>query len=160
MRLRQRGLQGFILVTGLACCAPAQALLETCTVTALPVVFGSYSPLTASPTDSTGNINVTCTAVLSIAANYTISLSTGLAGSYAPRTMGFGSARLPYNLYTSAARSSIWGDGASGTSTLSDGYTLGLLLVSRNYTVYGRIPANQNVVAGAYADTITVTVVY
>lgn len=148
------------LLLAAAVTTPAHALLESCTVTALPVVFGSYSPLSVSATDSTGNINVTCTAVLSIAVGYTISLSAGVSGAYAPRQMAAGAARLNYNLYTGSARSTIWGDGGSGTATVSDSYALGLLLVSRDYPVYGRIPAQQNVPAGAYADTITVTVTY
>ena len=54
----------------------------------------------------------------------------------------------------------VWGDGTGGSSKLTDGYLLGLITVIKTYTVYGRIPARQNIPAGAYADTITVTVNY
>ncbi|MEQ1439345.1 spore coat U domain-containing protein [Fontimonas sp. SYSU GA230001] len=146
----------------LALVAPqsSHALLEVCTVSTSPVVFGSYNPISGAAVDSTGTVTVTCTAVVSISVNYSIALGTGLGGSFAPRRMTSGANTLPYNLYTSASRSTVWGDGSGGTSTVSDGYTLGLLLVTRNYTVYGRIPASQNVAAGAYADTIVVTVTY
>lgn len=140
--------------------APAQALLETCTVTALPVAFGGYNPLSLTPTDSTGDVAVICSGILSIAVNYTISLSAGGAGSYAPRKMAFGAARLNYNLYTNSSRTTVWGDGSGGTVKVSDGYALALLSVTRHYTVYARLPATQNVVAGAYTDTLTVTVNY
>ncbi|BBA33301.1 spore coat U domain-containing protein [Methylocaldum marinum] len=63
-------------------------------------------------------------------------------------------------MYTDSARSSIWGDGSAGTQTVSDGYLLGLLTVTRHYPVYGRIPADQNVSPGVYLDTIFVTVLY
>lgn len=139
---------------------PASALLESCTVAALPVAFGSYNPLGVSAVDSSGQITVTCTAVLSIAVNYTIGLSPGLSGSYAARQLAFGSARLNYNLYTNSSRAQVWGNGTAGTAQISDGYSLGLLLVVRNYPVYARLPAAQNVPAGVYADTITVTVNY
>jgi spore coat protein U-like protein len=139
---------------------PAHALLESCTATAQATAFGNYSPLSGTPVDTTGQVTVTCTAVVSISVNYTISLSQGGAASFSPRKMSYLANSLNYNLYTTSGYGTIWGDGSGGTSTVSDGYALGLLLVVRNYTVYGRIPASQNVPAGAYSDLITVTVNY
>mgnify|MGYP001627400748 CR=1 FL=1 len=138
----------------------AHALLETCTVTTAPVVFGGYLVTSPAPTDATGTITVTCTAVVSIAVNYTIRLGTGSSGSYASRRMGGIAGTIAYNLYSNASRTIVWGDGSGGTGTISDGYALNLLMVSRNYTVYGRIPAQQNVAPGAYTDTLFVTVDY
>lgn len=138
----------------------AHALLEACTVSTAPLVFGNYDPTSGAAVDSTGTVTVTCTAVTSISVNYTIALGTGLGGSYSPRQMTSGVNALPYNLYTNASRSTVWGDGSGGTSLVSDGYTLGLLVVTRDYTAYGRIPGSQNVAAGAYADTVVVTVTY
>ena len=69
---------------------------------------------------------------------------------------------LIYNLYTSAAHTTIWGNGTSGTNTVSGSVTIpsGSLSASRTYTVYGLIGAPQNVSPGAYstATPITVTV--
>lgn len=48
------------------------------------------------------------------------------------------------------------GAGTISTSVLG----LPCLAGSANHTVYGRIPAAQNVPSGAYADTITVTVTF
>jgi len=48
----------------------------------------------------------------------------------------------------------VWGDGTSGTVTLS-GVGTG---ITANTTVYGRIPARQNVRVGHYVDNIVVTV--
>lgn len=138
---------------------PAQALLETCTVTALPVSFGSYNPVSGAAVDAAGEVTVLCTAVLSINVGYSIRLSTG-GGTYAPRRMSLLTHTLDYNLYTSAARTTVWGDGSGATSTVSDSYALALLAVTRQYPVYARIPGSQNVAAGAYTDTIVVTVDY
>ena len=139
---------------------PAHALLETCTATALPVAFGGYNPQTLTPTDTTGQVTVSCVGVISISVNYTISLSTGGSGTFSPRKLVFGSSKLNYNLYTNSSYSTVWGDGSGGTATVSDGYGLALLAVIRNYTIYARMPAAQNVPAGLYADAITVTVNY
>ena len=138
----------------------AMALLESCTVAAVPVAFGSYNPLSASPLSSTGTVTVTCTAIISLAVSYTIKLSQGGAGSYAPRKMAFSSNNLNYNLYTSNSYGVVWGDGTGGTSFVSDSYALALLINVVNYSVYGSVPALQNIPAGAYSDLITVTVNY
>lgn len=143
-----------------AVCAPAHAIAETCTAIALPVAFGGYNPLSAAATDSTGQVTVTCTGIVSVSVSYTIKLSTGGSGTYSPRKLAFGAGVLDYNLYTNSSRTTVWGDGAAATSFISDSYALGLLSVTRNYTAYARLPPLQNVAAGVYADTITVTVTY
>jgi spore coat protein U-like protein len=141
----------------------AFALGESCSVSANSTAFGGYTPFNSSATDSTGNVRVTCTSPLfiSVLVSYTISLSTGGSASYSPRAMASGAHTLNYNLYTNTARTTVWGNGTSGTSTVSDSYSLvSFGSVSRDYPVYGRIPALQNAFTGSYTDTITVTLNY
>jgi spore coat protein U-like protein len=118
-----------------------------CTSTVVPVVFGSYNPLSGQNADSTGAVDMVCVPP----APYTISLSPG-QGSYDTRNLMSGSFRLGYNLYTSVSRSVVWGDGTSGTATVNGN------AATANYTIYARIPANQNVGVGAYSDSVLVTV--
>ena len=132
----------------------------SCNVSATPVAFGSYNVFNASPLDATGTITVHCTNLLALFVNYTVKLSKGLSGSYAPRQMANGANRLNYNLYTAATRLNVWGDGSAGTSFVSDGFLAVLLGVTRNHTVYGRVPALQNVAVGSYSDNITVTLTF
>ncbi len=58
---------------------------------------------------------------------------------------------LVYQLYDNTGRTTVWGNGSGGTATIS-------MNSSGTATIYGRLPAKQNVSAGAYADTILVTV--
>ena len=140
---------------------PAQAqLLFSCTVSASALSFGDYVFTNASPTDVAGNVNVTCTGLLGLAVSYDIRLSTGSSGNYAARAMTSGGNQLQYNLYATSPPASVWGDGSGATAIVQDNYLLLLGGVSRNYPVYGRVPAGQNVPAGLYGDTITVTVNY
>ncbi|MGH8626182.1 MAG: Csu type fimbrial protein [Gammaproteobacteria bacterium] len=132
----------------------------SCDVNATPVSFGSYNVFNASPLDATGTITVHCTNLLSLFVNYTVKLSKGLSGSYAPRQMANGANRLNYNLYTDATRLTVWGDGSAGTSFISNGFLVVLLGVTVNHTVYGRVPALQNVAVGSYSDNITVTLTF
>lgn len=132
-----------------------------CTTTALSLGFGGYNPFSTAPLDSTGEVSVSCTGeVISALVNYTIRLSAGSSGGFTTRYMVQGANHLNYNLYTNSSHSIVWGDGASGTSSVTDSYSLGLLTITRNYPVYGRVPAQQNVMPGLYADTIVVTVDY
>lgn len=141
----------------LAVCAGAEA---ACTVSAQDLGFGGYSSELAAPTDTTGVVTVTCSALSTVLLTYRVSLSTGGSGQYAFREMARGGHRLRYNLYTNAARTLVWGDGSGGTQRVQNSYLVNPAGVSANHTVYGRMPALQAVAVGAYADTITVTVEY
>ena len=140
----------------------------TCSVVGLPLAFGAYGSPGGAQVDSTATLTVTCTPdaiLLSCRTDYTVRLSTGTSGSYSPRQLASGANRLNYNLYTSAARTTVWGNGTGGTGTVAGTIStsiLGLICLAgnNNHTVYGRIPASQNVAAGLYSDTITVTVTY
>jgi spore coat protein U-like protein len=136
-----------------------RAQAAQCDVTATSINFGSYDVFSSIPVDSTASINVTCKipsdspqAPLPVV----ISLSPGNSGNFSPRSMqSTGSDTLDYNLYANASMSTIWGDGGGSSSVQT-------ALVAKdmpwNATLFGRIPARQNVSAGSYSDTITVTI--
>jgi len=124
----------------------AQALV--CTVSTTGVVFGAYSFFTPWPRLSTGSVSIGCDAV----AAYSIAMNGGYTGTFA-RLMTSGANRLTYNLYTDATRTVVWGDGTGGSMRVSSSGTTGA-----THTVYGRIPALQNVPAGSYSDLLIVTV--
>ena len=139
----------------------------SCSVAATGVSFGAYDISLATPNDSTGDVTVTCTYVPpggATGVNIQASLSPGVSGSYSPRQMAFGPARLNYNLFLDAARTSIWGNGLSGTGIATASFTVGPGVGngtrSAQFPVYGRVPALQVVGMGAYSDTIVVTVTF
>lgn len=138
------------MLAALVLIAPATAR-AACTVSAAPVAFGAYPPFAAAPTDSTGTVTVHCTP----AANVVIALSTGGSGTYSSRQMSHGAARLNYQLYSNAARTTVWGNGTGGTVTVS-----ARVAGNQRFTTFGQIPALQGVTPGAYLDTITVTVTF
>ncbi len=142
--------------------APAAHGAVTCTATATSVAFGTYNPMSATADTSTGTISVRCTATGSPeTVSLVVSLSTGLSGSYTPRRMFSGANPMDYNLFFSTAYTQIWGDGTAGTfrGTASITPRPGNPATA-NGTVYGRVPALQNVAAGSYLDSITMTVTY
>lgn len=126
------------------------------------VAFGVFDPLPGTAQDAAGHFTVTCDLTLGLLDTYTVALSKGGAGSYSPRRMSSGALTLNYNLYTDAARTTVWGDGTGGSAIVSDPSLLTLLgHVVRTYDVYGRIlPNQQSTWPGSYADTIVITVTY
>ena len=69
---------------------------------------------------------------------------------------------LNYNLYFDAAYTQVRGDGTGGSQTGGANFTLSNSnkTDSTTSTIYGRAPALQDVAAGTYSDTITVTITY
>lgn len=133
-----------------ACLAlPAGAGAATCTVSITNAAFAAYDVFAKTKATSTGKVKVKCNLI----ASYTIALSAG-SGTFTSRVMASGSYQLAYNLFIDSSHTTIWGDGTSGTSTVS------ATSLGATYSVYAMIPALQNVPVGSYSDTITVTVTY
>jgi spore coat protein U-like protein len=144
------------LATSLAC--PAARATTSCSFTSVVgVAFGSYDVFSLSPLDTAGSLTFVCSGV-GPSDTVVIELSAGGAASFSPRSMASMGASLSYNLYLNAARTAIWGDGTGGTSRY--GPVTPVSGVGVTVPVYGRVPAGQNVPIGAYADTITVTILF
>lgn len=133
-------------------------VLATCSVTAAALNFSNYTPGTGALTANTA-LNVRCTKNTP----FTVALNAGTTtgGSLAQRLMANGANTLQYNLYTTAANTTVFGDGTGGSATQGGtGNGLGSAVA---LTVYGQLPdnaTNQNAAPGNYADTITATVTY
>ncbi len=129
-----------------------------CTVSATPLSFGSYDVFSAAPLDSTGTITVSCDERRAPQVLISIGQSTN-SGGFDPRAMkhATGGELLMYNLYTNNGRSRIWGDGSGNTSTVTRKVRRNRPL---NRTVHGRVPPLQDVEAGAYHETLTVTILW
>lgn len=126
-----------------------------CTVSTSALAFGNVDTTSGSNVDSTGGLSITCTNGTAWAAS--AGVGSGSGASYANRRMTQGANLLNYNIYTSAARTTVWGNGTSGTATIG-GTGSGAV---QSVTVYGRVASGQtSVPAGAYADTVAVTVTY
>lgn len=145
-------------------CVDARAAAD-CTISTTGVFFGNYDPLVTTNTDATGDLTVVCTHLSGGAThvNYTVALSAGSSGSYAQRRMRAGVAILNYNLFDSAARTRIWGNGTGGTSRVAGSLRVNPgahRIAEASHPIHGRIPALQAVATGNYSDTIVVTLTF
>ena len=162
----KRWLTLLVGVAGWFAAGPAQA--KSCAVVATPLAFGPYTSPNGPRVDSAATVQVSCTPtylLLACTTSYTVSLSAGSVGTPGARAMAAGAGRLRYDLFRDAARSQPWGDGGGGGSTVGGTITSGLLGLlcapgTRSHTVYGRIPASQNVPAGSYQDQVVLTITY
>lgn len=144
------------LLTAAILAAPTQAHAMVCSFTAVSgVSFGNYNVYSGTAVDSTGSMTYLCNT--GIASFVTIDISTGSSGVYTTRTLKKGASSLNYNLYSTAARTgNPWGNGSNNTTRY--GPVLVVLGSATTLTVYGRIPALQNVSSGAYSDTVVLTI--
>jgi len=126
-----------------------------CTVSTTALAFGSVNTISGANVDSTGGLTITCTNGSAWTASAGVGAGTG--ASFVNRKMTAGANLLNYNIYTSAARTTVWGDGTGSTATIPGTGTGS----AQSITVYGRVGGGQNTVpVGSYADTVAVTVTY
>lgn len=128
---------------------------DGCTISSLPVAFGTYDTIgvnVATARTAEGSVTVLCTTgattlvILGQGAN-----AIGDVPVTPVRQMMSGLNLLGYSLFTDEAYTTVWG--STGVVAEADG-------ASHAMTVYGRIPAGQNVPAGSYVDTVLATITF
>ncbi|HEY7205168.1 MAG TPA: spore coat U domain-containing protein [Methylomirabilota bacterium] len=127
-----------------------------CTVNTTAINFGTYNVFTATPDDATGRVRLRCT--VTRPPSVTVHLDKGGAPSFTPRQMRQGTETIDYNLYQDSTRTIIWGDGTGGTQVVVQPSPP--LNTNVDVTVYGRIPAGQDVSSGSYSATVTATIFF
>jgi spore coat protein U-like protein len=141
----------------LGCPAAHAASIASCTVSAVGVAFGTYTPMQTTPLDMNGAVNIACTGIVG-RNTVTIDLSTGASNNYLNRTLTAGTATLGYNLYFDAAYTQVWGNGTGGS--VEGTATIRRRTPNASLPVYGAIAASQDPAPGSYADTILISVNY
>lgn len=135
--------------------AVTATVLTACVVAAVPLAFGNYDPTSATDTDATSAITVTCTLGTPFQVGLNAGTAAGATVTTRQMTGAVNSDLLDYSLFSDSGRTTNWGN-TLDTDTVS----VASAGVTDVLTVYGRITAEQNVSADAYTDTITVTVTY
>jgi spore coat protein U-like protein len=153
-----------LVLAALAVAGPAAAATlqvsasvgQNCTITALPVLVGSYDPIVANDTAPVANASGTLTVRCTKGTSYWVTLDNGTnfdgaAPLFPGRSMKHDTLAeyLNYELYTDAGRTAVWNTSTAATA----GSRAPILL-----TVYARVPGGQDVPEGTYTDTVTATV--
>jgi len=128
-------------------------LTSSCVINSASTLdFGTTGVLTAN-VDSSSTLAIQCTNTTPY--NIGLNAGTGAGATVAVRKLTNGARTINYSLYTTNARTTVWGN-TVGTDTVA-GTGNG---ASQNYTVYGRVPPQTTPAPAAYTDTITITVTY
>lgn len=131
-------------------------VVNNCTITTTPVAFGNYDPLSATPTDNSGAVKITCTK----GGGTSITLGNGLHFNSPDRQLSDGTQVMTYELYQpqggvcNYSGATRWG--TTGGEIFA--VTAAPSKAERTYNVCGRIAAGQDVSAAAFADTVVATV--
>lgn len=155
-------------------CLGSAAQAAQCNLNVTDLSFGTVMQMDPLPSDVQGTVSVQCQAevadLMGIPAtatvDYVLRLNGGGSGDPAQRRMQGPGAMLAYNIFTDAGRQVVWGDGNNGTVPQTGEFVFSELQVlqgtpqSADFISYARIPANINVAPGAYADAVTVTLVF
>lgn len=128
----------------------------SCSISSPGLFFGAINPLSSAEISSIGTINLNCTGG---PVTYTIKLSQG-NGSIVQRVMKSGTNNLKYNLYTSNSYSTVLGDGTAGSLAINGSSATDV--TADTYSVYGKVSniGLSSTVAGAYNDSVSVTIIY
>jgi spore coat protein U-like protein len=126
---------------------------SNCLVNAGAVAFGNYDPFGTNDTanlDVDGSFSLRCTR----GTPAVLSLSNGGNFSGGTRRMSAGGGNfLNYQLYTTAARTTVW----NTTNTVSYSAASRALFTQ---PIYGRVPGAQDAAIGTYTDTVVATVTF
>lgn len=140
-------------------------ITKTCDVTTTAPTHLDFGTVAAGATnvDTTSTITVRCSkgTPYSIALSPTGSSTTGagtMAALNVAPTAGNTDA-VPYQLYSNAARSQVWGSQGGTGGNVKSGTGQGLGVTSDTHTVYGRVPGT-DYTPDSYKDTVTVTLTY
>lgn len=139
---------------------------SSCTVTNLVSLgFGTVEPF-GNNVDASATFSVGCTAPLlaGCTETYSLLISSSDNGALVPRQMQSSGNLLDYNIYTSALRNTVWGNGAQGTSTVTGSISFPLIFLggtlSNSHTAFGRAFGGQGAAPGFYSDAPLITLIY
>lgn len=131
-------------------------VLGTCLVTPAVLSFGSLSAGSTTSNDAETNIDVRCTNGINPSA---ISLAPTAAAS--GRKLTSGTSTVDYELYTTAARSTVWNTTNTVDPDTSVTVLTPLTVGSAPLKVYGRVSTvPSGALLGIYAGAETITVSY
>ena len=122
-------------------------------------ISAAYSPTAATTTIVQTSFTITCTRALSDATtmSYAVAADNGAHAQGTHNRAAFGSSFLAYDVFKDSACASQWRGTQTITGTLNFS---GSTSASVTVPFWGCITASQNVPAGTYTDSVTMTLTY
>ena len=145
-----------LAATATAVLPVSATITAACAVGSSTLAFGTFIPGGAA-LNVNGSLRITCTN----GSSYSIALNAGTGpGATIPvrvLTNPSPAGTLQYTIYTTTARTTVWGNGSAGPTVTGTGSG-----VAQTVTVPGTIFAGQGATAttGNYTDTVSITVTF
>jgi spore coat protein U-like protein len=143
------------MLAGLMLTMGAAHGVVSCTVTTVPLSFGTYDPFAAAHLDVATQATITCTTNRNSGGEFAVvtsAISKGGAPTFSPRQMRNAlNNTLDYNLFTTTGRTTIF-----GFAFVTNRFTPAVIRVD----VFGRVFAGQDASVGAYTDTLNYTITF
>jgi spore coat protein U-like protein len=143
---------------------PARALLChpllgcSCSVSAPPLDFDALSPFDGAQS-AEGQVTIDCTGLIELAPAIVVRMQSGVHGTIAARKMQTAAGdQLNYNIYTTSQHTTIWGNGATGSTVTVPGGLLSAGHWTVNRAVYGIVAPTPATKPGDYSDTVIVRI--
>ena len=152
-------LAGFIL---LLAAGQAWAQATTCTSTGLSVSLGTYVSYQATDLDSAATMTVNCSRKGG-PGNVTVTVGLGpstTSGNITTRQLLGPVDRLNYNFYRDTSRQLVWGETLGVNAVSQTMHVKNNTTATMTFTIFGRVHALQDVAAGAYQDSLVMTVTF
>ncbi|EKF41115.1 Spore coat protein U [Nitratireductor indicus C115] len=136
------------------------ACAQSCSFSVANVTFGTVDTLSGGQVNTTATLSANCTGLSLTRILICPNIGTGSGGANASfRQLSSGAGSLDYQLYSDAARTTIWGSyfWAYSARPPDLALTLGALGTgSQNYTIYAALPAGQSSAsAGTYLSAFS-----
>ena len=131
--------------------APAKA--QGCTVTNASGSYGNVDALSGAASDSTSTFTVTCQGSKNKTVRLCIEMGAGSPTDVGKRALSNGTKYLDHEFYSDPSRTQVWGSWGSVVAAYGNGGVNvdlpfgGNSSVSKTFTVYARVLANQQTVA-------------
>lgn len=151
-----------LFALALIACAPAWAQQTTCTSTGLAINLGTYVSYQSTDLDSAATMNVNCSRKGG-PANVTVSVGLGpssTSGTITARQLRGPVDRLNYNFYRDTSRQLVWGETIGANAVSQTRNIRNNTTETFTFTIFGRIHGLQDIAAGAYQDSLLMTVTF
>jgi spore coat protein U-like protein len=132
--------------------AVSSTVTASCNVSATPLNVGEYNPIGKNDVDVEGTVTTLCSVGTPFNVGFDAGQGTGATVETRGMTHPNGSEVLNYSLYQDSAHTQVWGETVGKNTVAGVGST--------TLSVYGHVPAQQNVPADNYQDSVRVFIVF
>jgi spore coat protein U-like protein len=130
-------------------------VVASCTISATNLAFGNLSTNVAANVDVAAALTVNCPTGQAYAITMGNGSGVGATAAVRKMTRTSGTETVDYAIYRDAGRTQTWGSTIGTDTSASTGTG-----ANQTFQVYGRVPVQSGLTAGAHTDVVVVNIDY